>query len=183
MKPRRRLLGGLSVGLSAAAFALVGCGQEDPDEAYREGLTAHVDGIGYTVFLSRQLNTRIPPDRAYFDVDPAPVGSTHFGVFLEACNEEGLPSETVKGFAIEDNAGNTYRRIELPPTNPFGYHAQRLAREECIPEAGSVAALGATGGALLLFELPLEAVENRPLVLEIGTRLPADEREHVELDL
>lgn len=173
----------LATGFGLFALALAGCGAHDPDEPHREGIQASVDGIGYTVFLSRQLNPRIPPDRGYYDVNAPPAGMTHFGVFLEACNEEGPPTETVKGFAIEDNAGNTYRPIDLPRTNPFAYHAERLAQEECIPQAGGLADLGPTGGALLLFELPLEAMENRPLVLRIGTRMPADEMERVELDL
>lgn len=177
------MLRALTAGLGVFALALAGCGAEDGSEPHREGITATVDGIGYTVFLSRQLNPRISPDRGYYDVEPAPAASTHFGVFFEACNEDGPPSETVKGFVIEDNAGNAYRPVDLPRTNPFAYHAERLGQDECIPQAGSVAALGPTSGALLLFELPLEAMENRPLVLGIGTRKPADEVEHVELDL
>ncbi len=58
-----------------------------------------------------------------------------------------------------------------------------LGSEECIPEEGSLADLGPTAGAMLLFELPLEALENRPLVLHIGTSLPLSEQGRVELDL
>ena len=42
-----------------------------------------------------------------------------------------------------------------------------LAPKECIPQAGSVAQLGPAAGSMLLFELPLETIENRPLELEI----------------
>lgn len=177
------LLRVLATGLGALALALAGCGAHDPDEPHREGIQATVDGVGYTVFLSRQLNPRIPPDRGLYGLDAPPPGSTHFGVFLEACNEEGPATQTVEGFAIEDNQGNTFRPIDLPRTNPFAYHAERLAHEECIPQAGSLAALGPTSGAMLLFELPLQAMENRPLVLEIGTRRPAEEAERIKLDL
>ena len=43
----------------------------------------------------------------------------------------------------------------------------RSRPNECIPEAGSVAQLGPTAGSMLLFRLPLENTENRPLELEI----------------
>jgi len=39
--------------------------------------------------------------------------------------------------------------------------------DECIPEEGSVAQLGPTAGSMLLFRLPLENTEYRPLELEI----------------
>ena len=45
-----------------------------------------------------------------------------------------------------------------------------LAPQECIPQAGSVAQLGPTAGSMLLFQLPLQNTENRPMELEIGGR-------------
>ena len=56
---------------------------------------------------------------------------------------------------------------ELPEDNHFAYHASELLPDECIPEEGSVAQLGPTAGSMLLFRLPLENTEYRPLELEI----------------
>jgi hypothetical protein len=44
-----------------------------------------------------------------------------------------------------------------------------LAPGECIPEEGSIPDTAPTGGALLVYELPLEAAENRPLELRIAS--------------
>ncbi len=181
-RDRRPLwLAGL-VAVAVGTLPLGGCGSQH-EEAAREGLAVLVDGIRYNVFLSRQLNPRIPPDKAYYE-RPAPgPGAIHFGVFLEACNEDGLPRQTVTGFKVVDNQDNSFRPVGLPESNDFAYDAEVLEREECIPEEGSLADLGPTGGAMLLFELPLEALENRPLVLHIGTALPLPEQGRVELDL
>ena len=56
-----------------------------------------------------------------------------------------------------------------------------LHPDECIPEAGSVAQLGPTAGSMLLFKLPLENTENRPLELEIEGE--GDEALTFELDI
>ena len=55
-----------------------------------------------------------------------------------------------------------------------------LGKDDCIPEAGSVAQLGPTAGSMLLFQFPLQITENRPLELIIR-RAPDSKR--VELDL
>jgi len=39
--------------------------------------------------------------------------------------------------------------------------------QNCEPRTGTLAQLGPTAGALLLFKLPLAATENRPLQLHI----------------
>jgi hypothetical protein len=64
--------------------------------------------------------------------------------------------------------------------NVFQYHPAALKPGECIPEVGSLAQQGPTAGAMLPFEFPLEAGENRPLELEIHAE---GEEGKVELDL
>ena len=51
--------------------------------------------------------------------------------------------------------------------NNFLYEPTVLDPDQCIPEAGSVAQLGPSAGTMLLFRLPLQNTENRPLELEI----------------
>jgi hypothetical protein len=114
-----------------------------------------------------------------------------YGVFLDVCNNEtnGTPMPaagpaTVKGldvkgnpvqreikgdFEIEDSQGNKFEPIALPPTNVFAYRAQPLKRGDCIPASGSAASNSPTGGALLVFRIPVAATENRPLELTVSS--------------
>jgi hypothetical protein len=162
-------------------LGLTACDTDEPgvDEPAREGLAIDVAGIDYNVFLTRELNLAIPPDKAYYD-RPAPPGSALFGVFIQACNPGDDLRRTTDEFKVEDNQGNEFEPIELPERNAFAYHSRLLGKEDCIPESGSVAQLGPTAGSMLLFQFPLRNTENRPLELIIGTE---PESKTVELDL
>ena len=167
--PRRLLM---LLCLAALAAGAAGCGEKDTkqgvDEAAREGLALPLDGIDYNVFITRELNPRITPDKSY--VEPgteADATHTLYGVFLQACNRGEDSSQTAERFKIVDNQGNEFEPQPLPQTNEFSYQPQVLAPHECIPEIGSVAQLGPTAGAMLLFRLPLANTEYRPLELEI----------------
>ena len=157
---------------AAATFALVGLaacssgGEED--EPHREGLALPLEGITYNVFITRQLNLRDVEDSGYVrGVAGPPPGSTYYGVFLQACNVSDEPLTTASSFRIVDTAGEEFEPLDLDPENPFSYAPTALEPGECTPERGSVAASAPTGGQLLMFEVPLEATENRPLELEI----------------
>ena len=170
--------------LAALAVGAAACGDEEPgvDEPAREGLALPLGGVDYNVFITRQLNPAIPPDRAYVEgPEPAP-GETLYGIFLQACNPSSDETlTTVDEFKVVDNQGNEFEPEELPLDNEFAYHARDLGPKECIPEAGSVAQLGPTAGSMLLFRLPLPTTENRPLELEIEGE--GDEHLTFELDL
>jgi hypothetical protein len=152
----------------AAPLGLGACNDKEPgiDEPAREGLAIEMGGIDYNVFITRELNTRITPDEAYVSTE-APPGSALYGVFLEACNVSDDSRESASSFTLRDNQDNTFEPETLPEDNAFAYNAGTLLPHECIPQAGSVAQLGPTAGSMLLFELPLEVTENRPLELEI----------------
>jgi hypothetical protein len=154
--------------LAALAGAFVACGEEEPgvDEPAREGLALELDGIDYNVFITRQLNPRVPPDEAYVS-EEAPAGETLYGVFIQACNNSEESHDTASDFVVRDNQENVFEPEPLPADNQFAYEPRTLAPKECIPEAGSVTQLGPTAGSMLLFQLPLETTENRPLELEI----------------
>ncbi len=153
----------------AAPLGLAACGEEEPgvDEPAREGLAVELEGIDYNVFITRQLNPRVPPDEAYVGDMEAPPGETLYGVFLQACNNSDQRRPTVSDFTVHDNQENRFEPEELPEDNVFAYSPRTLNPEECIPEAGSVPQLGPSGGSMLLFQLPLETTENRPLELEM----------------
>ena len=173
---------------SAAAFSACGKGVEPGvDEPAREGLAIDVGGVTYNVFLTRELNPSITPDQAYYNGKPPGKGRTLYGVFLQACNEGPEARMATDDFHVEDNQGNEFEPLELDEENAFAYHPRMLAKGDCIPADGSVAQLGSTAGAMLLFEFPLESTENRPLELDI--RAPHEhtsgkyESKQIELDL
>ena len=163
-----------SIALCAVALAsplgLAACGNKDKqqgvDEPAGEGLALPLDGVDYNVFITRELNVKIPPDDAYVK-DEAPPGQVLYGVFLQVCNHSDASHMPASRFLIRDNQDNTFSPEQLPLDNQFAYNAREIGPNECIPEAGSVAQLGPTAGSMLLFQLPLENTENRPLELEI----------------
>jgi hypothetical protein len=153
---------GLSVGIAA-------CGDDEQgvDEPASEGLALDLDGVDYNVFITRQLNLKVPPDDAYFDGPDAKKGETLYGVFIQVCNNSKDAHRTVDNFKIKDNQGNEFEPETLPADNQFAYHPAELLPQACIPESGSVAQLGPSAGSMLLFRLPLANTEYRPLELEI----------------
>ena len=187
MRPKTTLAACL-LGL-AFALALAACGKEEEpgaDEPAREGLAIPLEGLEYNVFITRQLNMKIEPDSAYYKGPPPPKGETLYGVFLQVCNRGSEPRESTDEFTVVDNQGNEFEPAELDEDNDFAYVPRRLPPHECIPPEGSVAQQGPTAGSMLLFKLPFDVTENRPLELEIKTFDPAESRREirsVELDL
>jgi hypothetical protein len=105
-----------------------------------------------------------------------------FGVFLQVCNNTSdVPLRSARepslingrefpgDFEIEDSQGNKFEPIMLAPTNLFAYRSRSLKKEDCIPASGSAAFSAPTGGALLVFRIPVAATENRPLELSVST--------------
>jgi hypothetical protein len=151
----------------ASAVALTACGDEEPgvDEPAREGLALELDGVEYNVFITRQLNTAVPPDNAYYTGPPVERDETLYGVFIQACNHTDDDQTSTDFFKVVDNQENEFEPEPLPSDNPFAYEARTLAPDECIPESGGVAQLGPAAASVLLFRVPLDNTENRPLVL------------------
>jgi hypothetical protein len=178
----------LALALSAALSA---CGADHEaigvEEPAREGLAVDIGGLDYNVFITRELNLAITPDKDYYDGPPAEPGNALFGIFILVCNpseDETLPS--AEEFVVKDNQGEEFEPVELPEDNAFAYNARELTPGECIPEDGSVAQQGPTAGSMLLFDFPLENTENRPLELEItspSTSEHPSETKRFHLDL
>ena len=168
-----------------AALALGGCKSSRPEGVAREGLYEEVAGLDYNVFITRELNIRDAEDRDYYRGPEAPPGSALYGVFVQVCNHgHGYKFPDTK-FVMEDNQGNRFEPQPLPDDNVFAYRPRRLSSGACIPEPGSAAATGPTGGALLLFKVPLTSLENRPLELKVEAP-PGSEPPHertIELDI
>jgi hypothetical protein len=182
MRPVTRLA--LLACLAALVVGAAACGEEEPgvDEPAREGLALPLGGVDYNVFITRRLNPAIPPDDAYVEgPEPAP-DETLYGIFVQVCNPSSDETHaTIDDFIVVDNQGNEFEPEELPENNHFAYEPRELGPKECIPELGSVAQLGPTAGSMLLFKLPLQTTENRPLELEL--RGEGDEHLTFELDI
>jgi len=159
--------------VGVAVFAGCGKSSNKPGETVREGLSTPLGGLRYTVFLTRQLNLKNEEDSGYLPgYKEAPPGKGLYGVFLEACNTGDKAAIASSHFYIEDTQGNRFQPQALGPKYPFAYRAGTVPPENCEPARGSLAQQGPTSGALLLFQLPLAATENRPLELHIQG--PAD---------
>ena len=189
MLPRQKLV---LLGCLLALLGLLVAGCENPREhdAAREGLPEDIGHLEYNVYITRQINPRDVEDKGYYQGREPKPGFALFGVWLTVCNhnDEGGPAWTpASRFVIEDTMGNEFRPVPLENDNVFAYRARPLEKDACIPEDGSLAAAGPTNGALLVFELPLQALENRPLqlVIESPPLGPTQEREEgrVELDI
>ena len=155
-----------------AATALAACGKEKhPGEEVREGLSTPLDGLRYTVFITRQLNLASAEDKGYVpEQEPAGTGRELYAVFLEACNpsdDEEREAVDVSSFKITDTQENEFEPIPLEEGNPFAYNGGPVPFKDCEPRRGSLAHQGPASGSMLLFELPIEATENRPLKLHI----------------
>ncbi len=154
-----------------------------------EGENVIVDGLTYTVFITRELNLRDPEDHDYFQGPEAPPGFGYYGVFIQVCNDvnhtHGGASTPVDNFRIVDTEGQQFLPKQLPPTNVFAYRPRPLSAKQCIPTPGSAAAEGPIGGSLLLFKIPVTAIENRPMDLEINPQGPGPvpDSQRIELDI
>jgi hypothetical protein len=182
--------------LCLLSLGLTACGKENdesiqgtgtPGEAFREGLAEEMDGLTYNVFITRQLNTKIPPDSAFYRGPEPSRRETLYGVFVQVCNETKKASKAVEPdrFIIRDAQENEFRPLELPEDNAFAYKARTVNPKECIPLAGSVAQQNSAAGALLVYKIPIENLENRPLELEIegSFNIQRDERDKLRYEL
>ncbi len=197
-----RFLRAAPVGCLTLALTLAGCAFKPPGEgreagkegvregrvaagedAIREGLGIGLEGLDYTVFITRQLNPRDPEDRDYYQGPEAPPNKAHYALFLQACNDGDRPAEAAREFKVLDSQGTEFSPLPLERENIFAYRPINLLPQECIPNRLSTAAQSPAGGAILVFLLPLAATENRPLELEIEPPSGHGEPARVELDI
>jgi len=166
----------------AVALALLaGCGNGTNGTPNREGKALTLSGLEYTVYITRELNLKTPPDQDYYRGPEAPPGQTFYGVFIQVCNPKGSPKRSASTFKVTDNQGNEFQPTPAGANNPFAYSARTLAKDECIPQIGSPAQLGPAQASMILFKLPLSNTENRPLVFDIQS--PTGQSQSLDLDL
>jgi hypothetical protein len=178
------------VAAALCALVLAACGEKEDidelgrEEPAREGLAIEMGGLTYNVFITRQLNPQIHPDKDYYQGEEPPPEKTLYGVFLQVCNHGERPRPAADEFKVVDTLGNEFFPRTLPEENVFAYHGGEVEAKNCLPEKNSAASDGPIAGSMLLFEFPLETVENRPLELEVRQPFGSGgERETIKFEL
>jgi hypothetical protein len=187
IRPSRR-----PVLLAAAVLALAigGCGnkQDVVTRGDNEGVYVETGDLTYQVQLSRPLNPKSVEDRAYVSglpetETPLRADETWFAVFMRVFNETGKPHQAAQSFEITDTQGVVYKPVGLASSNPFAYRPALIPAKADLPLANSPASELPTGGALLLFRVTLESLQNRPLELKIKPLVPPSAEAVVTLDV
>jgi hypothetical protein len=162
----------------AAAVGLAACGNKPQirTTGETEGAYLNVGPLVYQVQLSRQLNPKDTEDQTYLQgLGPAQSlltsQQTWFGVFIRVANETDESHLASADFSITDTQDDVYRPVPQASTNPFTFQPRMLPGGQIIPDPNSVAGEGVIQGSLVLFKLPLQALDNRPLELEVRDSL------------
>lgn len=182
MPRRTRLAPPLFAALALALLALTvsACGHSGDSKEVVEGEVVELGELKYQVVFSRFLNPADNEDSAYLVGQPEPEkGSTYFGVFLEVQNKSEETQKLAETFTIVDADHEKFEAIPSESLYAFPFGG-KVESQEPIPAPDSTPQQGPIEGSLVLFELPAEASENRPLTLLIdGPEGPAE----VTLDL
>ncbi|MGK2954680.1 MAG: hypothetical protein ACSLFI_03285 [Solirubrobacterales bacterium] len=176
----RALVLGLAVMVSG--FALAACGvNHDEKEGIVEGEAVELGHLQYNVLFTRPLNIDDVEDSEYLVGQPDPEpDQTYIGVFVKIKNTSTDESARLPAtFKLVDTTGEEFENIPsksayaLQPGNVVG-------PEDDVPTIDSTPQVGPIQASMLLFKLPDEALELRPVELHIeGEDGPAT----VELDL
>jgi hypothetical protein len=147
-----------------------------------------VGPLVYEVQLSRQLNPYDTEDAAYLQGLPPSAsslanGQEWFGVFLQVYNRSSRPRLAASNVTVSDTQGNNYVPVIPGPSNEFAYRGGIVPANGRLPLLDSVAANGATQGALLLYKINLVSLDNRPLKLRIVDPTNARRVASAELDV
>lgn len=173
----------------AAALGASACGNEanqgdQKGVAESEALYLDLSGLKYQVQLSRQLNPRDAEDAGYFREIAAedtalPKDSIWFGVFLRVENESDEAIPSARSFEVEDTQGNVFEPVKSQ--NIFAYQPETVRAKGYIPNPERLQAYAGTQGSLLLFKIPRQSLDNRPL--ELAIKSPSDSRKAARVDL
>jgi len=175
MTHRRSLRLALTALLSTAALAAAGCGnREDVTTSARtEGIWVDVGPLDYHIQGSRVLEPGLVPDKAYLHGLPSGVPQPSgkeiwFAVFLRVENKTDAAAQSARRFEIVDTRGASFTPYPLDTNrNPFAYTSVTLRPDQSLPVPDSAADFDSFDGSQLLFKLPLDSYQNRPLAFKI----------------
>jgi hypothetical protein len=184
----RRLLASLAA--VAAALAITGCGNKEPETLHgtTEGSYLDLGGMKYQVQISRLLNPASIEDKYYFVGVGAgdrqlPAGQEWFAVFIRVENDGEKAARAATDYVITDTQNTKFRPIRIGAENPFVYRGGTLQPTDVLPAPDSPAGQGSIQGALLLFKIPTRNLENRPLELAIRSADAPGKTATVDLDV
>jgi hypothetical protein len=169
---------------AAAALLVAGCGnkQDITTEAPTEGIYLDLGGMKYQIQMSRYLNPKDVEDRSYLAGLPTGVAAGNnnvwFGIWMRVENLDKHPHAMASQYEIHDTQGGVFRPVPLDPrSNPFSYQPGNVEPGNIFPLPDSAAGNGPIQGSLILFKIPVDSLQNRPLVLKMtqgGTTATAD---------
>ena len=167
--------------LAAIVVTVSACGYESHETDVVEGEPVELGDIHYNVIFSRYLNPNDTEDSAYLvgQAPPEPE-TTYFGVFFEVQNENDETKQLPDRFTIEDSDHEVFESLASESLYAFPLGGE-VEDHEQIPVLDSTPEQGPIEGSVVLFLLPDDASQNRPLVLEIHS--PDGETGEVTLDL
>ncbi len=175
----------LALVVAASGVALSACMPEehgeDGVEVVIEGEPVKLGPLEFNVLFTRPLNRFDVEDRYYLSDQPPPaVGSTYIGVFIRIKNKDSDVAHEIPGsFEIIDTRDDTFESI--PSKSIFAVPVgEEIEPGQQIPEIDSPPQVGPIQASLLLFEVPDEVLENRPVRLELEYE---GEKAEVDLDL
>ncbi len=148
----------------------------------------NVGPLVYEVQLSRELNPTNSEDAAYLQglgaaeakLEP---GQEWFGVFVQVYNNGKQSEHAAESITISDTQGNVYSPVVPSSINPYAYRGGTVAPKGQIPEPDTTADSGPTQGALLLYKIKVQSLDNRPLELKITNPEDMTETASAELDV
>jgi hypothetical protein len=148
----------------------------------------NVGPLAYEVQISRELNPYDTEDASYLlGLTPAQrelhPGEEWFGVFVQVYNEGSHPHPAATDFTITDTEGNTYYPLAPGSANLFAYRAGVVPAGGRIPALDTVAAAGPTQGAVLLYKIKVESLNNRPMTIKIVAPDDPAQTASAELDV
>ncbi len=165
-----------------SGVALAACGVDHEEkEGIVEGEPVELGHLQYNVLFTRPLNVDDVEDREYLVGQPiAPPGKTYIGVFVKIKNtSDDAPASLPRTFRIVDTTGTPYPNI--PSKSIYALKPGiEVGPGDDVPAIDSTPQVGPIQASMLLYLLPEEALELRPIELHIeGEGGPAT----VELDL
>lgn len=170
-----------ALALAVLTLGVAACGYESDETDVVEGEPVELGELQFNVTFSRFLNPADNEDSAYLTGQPAPPdGSNYFGVFFEVQNESSEPQTLPTELTIVDADGQSFDALESESLYALELGGE-VEPEEQVPVLDSTPQLGAIEGSVVLFLLPAEVSEARPLILHIPG--PEDEAAEVTLDL
>lgn len=164
---------------AATSLGAAGCGEEEELDVI-EGEPVELGDVRYNVQITRFLNPDDTEDVAYLEGEPdPPPGEQYLGVFMIVQNEGEETARVPSAFQITDTRDGSYS--SLPTDNSYALQpGSEIEPDEELPAPDTPAFSGPIKGAMVLFQVPDEVAENRPLELAIPS---ADGEGRVELDI